>query len=177
MKMGEAAGGRTRDKSHQERGRKTKENWSNKQLICKTVSKLSSISVAVLTAVLHVVLYPQWGSLETANHLPKIGICPVCVAIVLSPAKLPWLSPYGKLPSGPSKPRSSCQVPPGEAGQRAFLLFWVFLTFLKYSEFKYPCFYGARLISDPFFHLGYVALLFLGQLHSQVIFFSYCFYP
>lgn len=76
--MGEVTGGRTRDKSHQVRGRKTKESQSNKQLICKTVSKLSSISV--LDAVLHVVLYPQEGSLGTANHLPKIGICPVCLA-------------------------------------------------------------------------------------------------
>lgn len=57
--MGEVTGRRTRDKSHQVQGRKTKESRSNKQLICKTVSKLSSISVTVLAAVLHVALYPQ----------------------------------------------------------------------------------------------------------------------
>lgn len=131
MKMGEAAGGRTRDKSHQERGRKTKENWSNKQLICKTVSKLSSISVAVLAAVLRVILYPQWGSLETANHLPKIGICPVCVAIVLSPAKLPWLSPCGKLPSGPSKPRSAVKCLQEKLAKEHFCYFAYFLPFLS----------------------------------------------
>lgn len=142
MKMGEAAGRRTRDKSHQVRGRKTKENRSNKQLICKTVSKLSSVSVAVLAAVLHVVLYPQWGTLETANHLPKIGICPVCGAIVLSPAKLPWLSPCGKLPSGPSKPHSAAKCLQEKLAKEHFFFFYFayslpFLSILSLNIFAY----------------------------------------
>lgn len=31
----------------------------------------------------------------------------LCVLRILSHAKLPWLSPYGKLPSGLSKPHSA----------------------------------------------------------------------
>jgi len=74
MEMGEVAG-RRRDKNHQVWGRKTKNNWSNKQLICKTVSKLSSASMTALAIVFHVVLCPHQGSLETANSFLKIDMC------------------------------------------------------------------------------------------------------
>lgn len=74
--MGEVTGGRTRDKSHQVRGRKTKESSSNKQLMSGTVPKLSSVSVTVPAAVLHAVFIP----LEDPWRQQMKWGCVLCIA-------------------------------------------------------------------------------------------------